>query len=244
MNWDKLTEHLDIYQRKVVPIAGDGKCFLTAVRTCLANDYLIAIPEEEFDSCILNEIYNNLGQYTQFHEGTNRQIIQDAEEFFKHPKLMYGKDIMDVIVCAAANAFEMNFAIYQNIGGKAVIIFTNCSKIETNRTVYLKFDYCPGYNAANHYSAIVEDTAKKPTEPNTNVIPDETEYEPVTPSPTTPTSSPEDYIDISQATTILEHDVDLTCDIVEDFIQEKMQRTKMKNKQRKRRRNHMDMSLL
>ena len=75
---------------------------------------------------------------------------------------MYGKDIMDVIVCAAANAFEMNFAIYQNIGGKAVIIFTNCSKIETNRTVYLKFDYCPGYNAANHYSAIVEDTAKKP----------------------------------------------------------------------------------
>ena len=47
MNWDKLTEHLDIYQRKVVPIAGDGKCFLTAVRTCLANDYLIAIPEEE-----------------------------------------------------------------------------------------------------------------------------------------------------------------------------------------------------
>ena len=84
------------------------------------------------------------------------------------------------------------------------------------------------------YSAIVEDTAKKPTEPDTNVIPDETGYEAVTPSPTTPTSSPEDYIDISQATTILESDVDLTCDIVEDFIQEKMQRTKMKNKQRKK----------
>ena len=128
---------------------------------------------------------------------------------------------MDVIVCAAANAFEMNFAIYQNIGGKGVIIFTNCSKIETNRTVYLKFDYCPRYNAANHYSAIVEDTVKKPTEPDTNGIPDETEYEPITPSPTTPTSSPKDYIDISQATTILEHDVDLTCDVVEDFIQEK-----------------------
>ena len=110
--------------------------------------------------------------------------------------------------------------------------------------LYLKFDYCPRYNAANHYtSAIVEDTVKKPTEPDTNGIPDETEYEPITPSPTTSTSSPEDYINISQATTILEHDVDLTCDIVEDFIQEKMQRTKMKNKQRKRC-NHMDMSLL
>ena len=29
---------------------------------------------------------------------------------------MCGCDIMDVIVCAAANALETNFAIYQNIG--------------------------------------------------------------------------------------------------------------------------------
>ena len=54
------------------------------------------------------------GQYTRFHEGTNREIIQDAEKFFKTPKPMYGKDIMDVIVCAAANTLETNFAIYQN----------------------------------------------------------------------------------------------------------------------------------
>ena len=54
---------------------------------------------------------------------------------------MYGHDIMDVIVCTAANALETNFAIYQNIGGKAVIIFTNCSKIaKKTRTIYLKFD--------------------------------------------------------------------------------------------------------
>ena len=68
----------------------------------------------------------------------------------------------------------------------------------------------------------------------------------ITPSPTTPTSSPEDYINISQASTILEHDVDLTTDVVEDFrpIQEKNERTKRKNKQRKGRCNRMDMSLL
>ena len=87
MDWDKLTEHLTLYQRKLIPIHGDGKCFLTAVRTCLANDHLIEIPEDEVDTSILNEIYNNLGQYTNFHEGTNRQIIQEAEKFFQEPKI-------------------------------------------------------------------------------------------------------------------------------------------------------------
>ena len=62
-------------------------------------------------------------------KGTNRKILQDAEQFFKEPLLMYATDIVDVIVCAAVNALQTNFAIFQNIGGKAVIIYTNCSKI-------------------------------------------------------------------------------------------------------------------
>ena len=163
VDWDKLTEYLTLYQRKLIPIHGDGKCFLTAVRTCLVNEHLIEIPKDEVDTSISNKIYNNVGQYTNFHEGANRQIIQEAEKFFNNPKFMYGCDIMDVIVCAATNALETNFAIYQNIGGKAVIIFTNCSKIATNRTIYLKFDYDPQHNESNHYSAIIEDTGMKPT---------------------------------------------------------------------------------
>ena len=135
----------------------------TVLRTCLANDHLIKVPEEQVEALILNEIYDNLGQYTDFHEGSNRQIIQDAEKSFKTPQLMYGSDIMDVIVCAAANAFETNFAIFQNIGGKAVIIYTNCSKLATNRTIYLKFDYYLGNSQNNHYTAMIEDTSMKPT---------------------------------------------------------------------------------
>ena len=108
----------------------------------------------------------------------------------------------------------------------------------------MKFDYHPQHNESNHYLAIMEDTGMKPTLPQRNVTAGETGYESITPSPTTPTSSPEDYIKISQASTILEHDVDLTSDVVEDFIQEKNQRTKSNNKQRKKRCNRMDMSLL
>ena len=55
------------------------------VRTCLANDHLIEVPEEQFETSILDEIYDNLGQYIQLHEGSNRQIIHDAEKFFKTP---------------------------------------------------------------------------------------------------------------------------------------------------------------
>ena len=78
----------------------------------------------------------------------------------------------------------------------------------------MKFDYHPEDNESNHYSAIIEDTGEEPILPERNVHPDENGYEPITPSPTTPTSSPEDYINISQASTILEHDVDLTTDVV------------------------------
>ena len=92
----------------------------------------------------------------------------------------------------------------QNIGGKAVIIYTNCSKIAINRTIYLKFDYHPSKHGNNHYIALVEDTGVKPTPAVKEVNSEEPNYEPITPSPTTPTSSPEDYINITDVSTILE----------------------------------------
>ena len=43
---------------------------------------------------------------------------------------------------------------------------------------------------------------------------------------------------------MLEHDVNLTAEVLGHFIKEKRQRTNKNNQQRKRRRNRMDMSLL
>ena len=98
---------------------------------------------------------------------------------------------------------------------------------------------CLNVHLASLHSTALDDSSTQksqiPEHLERNVHPDENGYEPITPSPTTPTSSPEDYIDISQASTILEHDVDLTTDVMEDFIQEKNERTKRKNKERKRR---------
>ena len=86
VEWAKLTEQLTLFQRKLVPICGDGKCFITAVRTYLANDYLIQMPEEQEDISILNEIYNKLGQYTRFHEGTQQGDYTGCREILQDPK--------------------------------------------------------------------------------------------------------------------------------------------------------------
>ena len=123
MNWEELTENLTLYQRKLVPTPGNWSCFIESVRTCLANDHLIEKPSQTVENSILEELYDNVGQYSQFHEGTNMKILQNAQQFLKEPLLMYATDIVDIIVCAAANALQTNFAIFQNIRGKAVIIY-------------------------------------------------------------------------------------------------------------------------
>ena len=63
-------------------------------------------------------------------------------------------------MCATANVVGYNLAIFQNIGGQAIIIFTQCIDKNTSDTLYLKYDYCPGFDGTNHYSAIV---MKKPS---------------------------------------------------------------------------------
>ena len=113
----------------LVPISGNGLCFIESVRTCLANDHLIEIPSQTVENSILEELYDNVGQYSQFHEGTNRKILQDTEQFFKEP-LMYASDIVDVIVCAAANALQTNLQYFRTLVEKQLlsILFQNCNK--------------------------------------------------------------------------------------------------------------------
>ena len=78
----------------------------------------------------------------------------------------YTDKIVDVIVCATANVIGYNLAIFQNIGGQAIIIFTQSIHKYTSNTLYLKYDYCPGLDSANHYSAIVIKKESYSSQPN------------------------------------------------------------------------------
>ena len=75
-------------------------------------------------------------------------MTKKAELYSQDASKVYTDEIVDVIVCATANVVDYNLAIFQNIGGQAIIIFTQCIDKNTTNTVYLKYDYCLGFDGA------------------------------------------------------------------------------------------------
>ena len=112
------------------------------------------------------------------------QMIKKAELYTQDASKVYTDKIVDVIVCATANVIGYNLAIFQNIGGQAIVIFTQCIDKNTSNTLYLKYDYCPGFDSTNHYSAIVikKNEVQQPTQPPAS--------KPTAPPPSQPTQPP------------------------------------------------------
>ena len=162
----------------------------------MATDSNYHIKQQDVLDQIVDELYENAKRYAPFYQGTKKQMIKKAELYAEDASKVYTDDIVDVIVCATANFTGYNLAIFQNIGGQAIIIFTQCIDQNTSNTLYLKYDYCPGFDSGNHYSAIV--TKKNATlPPSTKPIPPpSTKPTPpssmkhTTPSPTKPTLPP------------------------------------------------------
>ena len=94
-------------------------------------------------------------------------MIKNAELYAQDASKVYMDEIVDMIVCTTANVIGYNLAIFQNIGGQAIIIFTQCINKNTCDTLYLKYDYCPGFDSTNHYSTIVtkKNEVQQPTQP-------------------------------------------------------------------------------
>ena len=57
-------------------------------------------------------------------------MIKKAELYSQDASKVYTDEIVDVIVCATANVVGYNLATFQNIGGQAIIIFTQCIDIK------------------------------------------------------------------------------------------------------------------
>ena len=59
-------------------------------------------------------------------------MIKKAELYAEDASKVYTDDIVNVIVCATANVIGYNLAIFQNIGGQAIIILTQCINKNTS----------------------------------------------------------------------------------------------------------------
>ena len=144
-----------MYHKEVINISGDEYCLINAIMKGLENDYGIIKCQKEIIDEVLEELYDHSDQYVNYFHGMKREMLKEAERYNEKASAVYCGQIVDVIICAAANCLGINLATFQNIGGKAVIINTMCAKKPSEITVSLKYDHDINNPASNHYSAIV-----------------------------------------------------------------------------------------
>ena len=121
----------------------------------MENDYGIIKHQNEIIDEVLEELYDHNYQYVNYFHGMKREMLKVAERYNEKASAVNCGQIVDVIICAAANCLGINLAIFQNIRGKAVIMNTMCVKKPSEITVFLKYDHNINNPASNHYSAIV-----------------------------------------------------------------------------------------
>ena len=167
----------------------------------LATDCRVSVQCNSLANQVLDHMYEHSKYYPSFHgDGSTWSMLKQVEF------LLCGKyilNIADVCVAATANYLRMNLYIFENLGGKAVIIQQQSAIEKATKGLFLHFTCKPnGTGHENHYDAIVdmesislhpiinEDKSKPSTPPTTPL----TESTPIYPcniktevSETTPT---------------------------------------------------------
>ena len=91
---------------------------MESVRAVLNQNQKKKIGFHELKEKILDEMYNNINYYANFHVSSEkmskRQLLKDAEEFFNDRK-NYVMNIVDVCIAATTNAIKHNLYIYLKI---------------------------------------------------------------------------------------------------------------------------------
>ena len=101
-------------------------------------------------------MYEHSNYYASSHgDDSTRSMLKQVEEFLLCGK--YILNIADVCVAATANYLRMNLYIFENLGGKALIIQQRSAIEKTTKGLFLCFTCKPnGTGHENHYDAIVD----------------------------------------------------------------------------------------
>ena len=87
----------------------------------LARDCRVSVQHDSLANQGLDHMYEHSRYYASFHgDGSTWSMLKQAEEFLLCGK--YILNIADVCVAATANYLCMNLYIFENLGGKAVIM--------------------------------------------------------------------------------------------------------------------------
>ena len=102
----------------------------------------------------MNELYERVNYYSNFHQGGIQKLLKDAKKFIKKRK--YRLDFVDVSIAATANVLKVNLYIFEKINNKVQIIKHKCSCVDTVKTIYLHYSHTPNTkHLGDHYDAIV-----------------------------------------------------------------------------------------
>ena len=156
VNWDALDAQVKQFGKEIAVVKGDGYCFLSSVTKALSVDCGQNVQREWLANQVLDHMYENSKYYASFHEdGSARAMLKQAKEFLLRGQ--YILNVADVCVAATANYLWMNLYIFENLGGKAVIIQQRSAIEKSTKGLFLQFSRKPtGSCIGNHYDAIVD----------------------------------------------------------------------------------------
>ena len=144
--WSDREKHFNEFMKNVHIIAGNGYCFLEAIRCVLRHDFGRTVSLEELQDQTEEEIIQNITKYMEHAEGRIVNIIRDAQRFIHGGQ--YTLAVGDVVVAAAANALHINLRIFQNDKGQMAIINQRSEEF-SGTTINLVYH-------SDHYNALID----------------------------------------------------------------------------------------
>ena len=101
VRWEDLDNHFMRHHLEVVPIEGNGYCFLNSVLTCLLRDYGDTLTLEDCITKIVTHLCQHHRKYSDFHRSSSSdyaadQLISDALDFFRNGQFL--ADVVDLLM--------------------------------------------------------------------------------------------------------------------------------------------------
>ena len=177
-----MSTYLETIGRKVVKMPYNGKCLLLAIKKCLEVYFDIKRDEKNIVHKIWKELKDSLSFYNDFTTQNPMDLLNDARQYLSMKRNTYTFKVVDVIVCTAANALNLNIKIFQEQEGFLKILAIEPTRTPSPATIYMLFvrDSKPLLDPRNtnaHYNVIVNTALNKDPDFDHQYI-DETEVSP------------------------------------------------------------------
>ena len=156
--WDMVDAHLATKEKYVLPIRGEGFCFLQSVLAALQVDHGKKISLTTATHTVMNHLLDQANNYEAFFD-RDTDLVEEAFKFFSTRH--YDVAFVDLLVPMVAEAFVVNFKIYQQDNQRLQRMFVSGGEGATG-LICLKFSRDPQHPLANHYEAVVKEPAVLP----------------------------------------------------------------------------------